>query len=170
MKHLYAPWRSSYSAEVTNGKTEKTTEKECVFCQMFKDNNDEKHQILRRFKYNVVMMNHFPYNPGHILIIPLAHVPTLDKLPQEARVEMMELTSASQKILTDILDAHGVNIGINIGKAAGAGIPSHIHQHVLPRFFGDTNFLPALAETKQISFDLDEIYQKLKPAFDKITL
>ncbi len=170
MKHLYAPWRSEYTAEVSNGKTENAKRDECVFCSMIQKNNDEKHQIFGRFKHNIVMMNHFPYNAGHLLIIPFEHVSTLDQLPQEARIEMMELANASHKILKDVLGAQGINIGINIGKAAGAGIPAHIHMHVLPRFVGDTNFLPALAETKQISFDLNEMYQKLKPAFNKINL
>lgn len=168
MKHLYAPWRDQYATQTINEKTENTTENECVFCQMIKKNNDTQFQILRRFKHNIVMMNHFPYNAGHLLIIPFAHVPTLDQLSKEARIEMTELAHASCLILQNKRNAQGVNIGINMGKAAGAGIPAHLHQHILPRFFGDTNFLPILAETKQISFDLDQVYQELKPEFDTI--
>jgi len=169
MKQLYAPWREIYSASLTHTKTESALTHDCVFCDSFNANRDEHHLIFRRFKHMVIMLNLFPYNAGHILILPIAHIANLDELCQEARYELIELTTHVTAIIKNILGSHGVNIGMNLGKAAGAGIPSHLHMHVLPRFMGDTNFLPVLADTKQISFDLHKIYQKLKPEFDKIT-
>ena len=129
---------------------------------------DEKRFVLRRFKHCFVMLNLYPYNAGHLLIVPYLHEGQLSGLSSEARFELAELTMLSSQILRDELNAQGINIGMNLGRAAGAGIPSHVHQHVLPRWEGDTNFLATLADTKQISFDLHEIYKKLRPAFEQI--
>lgn len=170
MDILYAPWRSAYASDVARAKKEGTDTDECVFCTNLAQNEDEKYFIFKRYKHCVVKLNLFPYNAGHLLVMPLAHHMYLDELAQEVRAEMMELISASRKILADVLDAQGANIGFNVGKVAGAGMPSHIHAHVLPRWSGDTNFLPLLAQTKQISFDLREVYQKLKPAFEKLII
>ncbi len=168
MHYLFAPWRSKYAQDTGNTKTEKTTEKECVFCTMLKENNDKKNLILRRFDHNFVMLNQFPYNAGHLLIMPLEHKAALYKVSKKARTELMELTNKSIEILHDVLKAQGINVGINFGKIAGAGIPSHFHLHVLPRWQGDTNFLPTLSNTKQISFDLNDMYKQLKPSFATI--
>ena len=168
MKFLYCPWRSSYAKTDGHSKTEETTEKECIFCGVVKTQNNEQEFVLRRFTYNFVMLNRFPYNAGHLLVVPHKHIQFLHDVSKEARTELMELSSYSAKIVQNVLEAHGINMGINFGKASGAGIPSHYHMHVLPRWVGDTNFLPILAETKQISFDLHGMYKKLKPAFDSI--
>jgi ATP adenylyltransferase len=168
MKRLYAPWRTTYTKKVSGTKDENIGPEQCVFCQQFKENNDAKHFILRRFSYNVILLNLYPYNAGHILILPLNHCPDLVSMAQDARYEMMELITLSTEILKKALNAQGANIGFNIGKAAGAGIPSHVHMHILPRWFGDTNFLPLIAETKQVSIDLQEIYNQLVPHFQKI--
>jgi len=170
MKQLHAPWRSQYAQDQGHKKQEGTPKTECDFCAQFKEDNDEKYFIIRRFKYNVVFLNRFPYNAGHLLMMPVEHIPQLHEMPQDARLELMELTTHSAKIVQDVLKAHGVNVGLNIGKAAGAGIPSHIHMHVLPRWLGDTNFLPVLGETKQISFDLTHMYNQLKPPFDALNI
>ena len=111
------------------------------------------------------MLNLYPYNAGHLLILPFEHTATLEALPKATRTEIMELTSLCTKILESELKCDGINVGINLGRAAGAGIPSHLHLHVLPRWNGDTNFLPTLADTKQVSFDLKKIYTLLKKAF-----
>lgn len=168
MDRLYAPWRSSYATDTDNGKKDDATPEQCVFCKHLKDNTDEKHFILRRFKHNFIMLNLFPYNAGHLMVLPFEHKAQLHDLTPPAREELMELTTQCVGIVTEVLGAHGVNVGMNIGKIAGAGIPSHLHMHILPRWLGDTNFLPTIGHTKQISFDLLEIYKKLKPAVEKI--
>lgn len=170
MKRLYTPWRSSYASNVQNFKDPSASSDECVFCSISRSNNDEKNHVLARYDHSYVVMNKFPYNAGHLLIIPFNHISSLEELPFQARVEIMELTTISIKALQDIVNAQGVNVGINLGRAAGAGIPSHLHVHALPRWQGDTNFLPALANVKTISFDINEIYHKLKPFFDSTTL
>lgn len=114
------------------------------------------------------MMNRYPYNAGHLLILPLKHTAALSDLTPAARAQLMELTHHCTEILKKVLDAHGVNIGMNLGKAAGAGLPSHLHMHVLPRWRGDTNFLPLLADVKPVSADLQQLFNKLKPYVKKI--
>ena len=170
MKRLYAPWRSLYAKSLHEGKGERSLKEQCDFCTQISANQDEKYFILKRFKHSFVCLNLYPYNAGHIMILPLKHQATLHELTKEARLEIMEAVSASTTIIQKVLESEGINVGINLGKAAGAGSPSHLHVHVLPRWSGDTNFLPALADTKLISFDLHEIYKKLKPEFDKLTL
>lgn len=168
MKKLYAPWREDYTVSVAHSNNPDTSPEACVFCNHFNDTNDENNLILKRFNHMVVMLNRYPYNAGHILILPHAHVGCLHELPQEARIELMELTTHSVEIVKKILKCDGINVGLNLGKAAGAGIPSHLHMHILPRFIGDTNFLPTIADTKAISFDLIKIYKNLKPEFDSL--
>lgn len=170
MNHLYAPWRSEYSASIAHSKKENISPEHCVFCMQVQDTADEKYFILKRFKHTFVLLNLYPYNAGHLLVLPYKHVATLSELPHEARAELMEVASHCYTIVKDVLGADGVNMGINFDKAAGAGIPSHLHMHVLPRWLGDTNFLPTLCDTKQISFDLNEVYKKLKPAFEDINI
>ncbi len=167
MKKLYAPWRSRYTQSTARGKKEKATEKECTFCTRLKQKKDSANFILKRFKHNVIFLNRYPYNAGHLLIIPIKHKDNLDKLSKETRAELMELITKSSTTLQKELGAQGINIGLNVGKAGGAGIPSHMHFHVLPRWVGDTNFLPTLTDTKQVSFDLNKIYKTLKKAFNK---
>lgn len=168
MKKLYAPWRSSYTTSTARTKNENTKKNECVFCSQIKEKKDAKHFILKRTKNSIVMLNLYPYNAGHLLVLPVSHTATLDKLSKEQRAELMELVSQTSSIVTKILGAEGVNVGLNLGKASGAGIPSHLHFHVLPRWIGDTNFLPTLSDTKQISFDLKKIYTQLKKGFENV--
>ncbi len=168
MKLLYVPWRNAYAKDAGRTKQPKTAAEECVFCTLSEKNDDEKNLVLKRAKHSFVMINKYPYNAGHLLVVPYQHTAELHDLPQEARTELMELTTQCSTIVKTTLDAHGINIGMNLGKIAGAGIPSHLHQHILPRWLGDTNFLPALSGTKTISFDLHQIYDQLKPAFDTL--
>jgi ATP adenylyltransferase len=168
MDLLYAPWRTSYSSSIHEAKQENASADQCIFCQQLERPDDAAHFIFRRFKRVMVMLNLYPYNAGHLLILPLAHLSRLDELDKQTRADIMELTTHSTEILTRVLGAHGINVGLNLGKAAGAGIPAHLHMHVLPRWTGDTNFLPTLAHTKQISFDLQDMFARLKPAFDAL--
>lgn len=165
VKRLYAPWRSTYATDISKTKDENASSDACVFCKQLSAFDDEKYWILKRYTHHIVMLNKYPYNAGHLLILPLAHVATLDTLSVDARAELMEITNYAVTVLKATLQPHGFNIGINLGKAAGAGIPSHLHMHVLPRFNGDTNFLTTIAETKQISFDLNDIFAQLKKRF-----
>jgi len=168
MKYLYAPWRSSYITKKT--KPEAINKDSCVFCLKLAENNDEQNFILKRFKHNAIILNLFPYNAGHLMIVPLEHKKRPLDLNHEARIEFMELTSQAINILEKDLRAEGLNVGLNLGSAAGAGIPTHLHMHVIPRWTGDTNFMPIIAETKPISLDLNIVYQDLKPLFDKIKI
>lgn len=164
MKRLYAPWRSAYAQKISRETKIKTSAKECVFCQILKEKDDEKNFIIKRYKHCFIMLNRYPYNAGHLLIIPTNHKKNLSDFDAKARSEMMEIMSLATEIVQK-KGAHGVNVGINLGKAAGAGIPSHLHIHVLPRYEGDTNFMPLLADTKQISFDLKKVYEEMKGWF-----
>ena len=165
MDVLYAPWRENYLKKTARGENEVQG---CPFCEQLKENADEKNMILGRFNHCFVVMNKFPYNGGHILILPLEHVASLQDLSEQARNEFIQLTSEGDRIIRETLKNEGSNIGFNTGKAAGAGIPSHLHMHVIPRWAGDTNFLPIIADVKQVSSDTREIFKELKPHFDKM--
>ena len=166
MKHLYAPWRQKYSKE----NKESIKKEGCPFCEKFKlsDSEDAKSYILKRFKHNAVILNLYPYNAGHLMVIPYEHKAQLHELSNDTLNELMQLTSKSSEILQQELGAEGINIGLNLGRNAGGGIPQHLHMHVLPRWQGDTNFLAVLADTKPISFDLNEIYKDLLPYFKEL--
>ncbi len=164
MKILYAPWRDEYTGQ------EEVPEEGCVFCIQLTHNTDEKYFILGRYKTMFIMLNRYPYNGGHILILPLEHIAHLEDLSQESQQELIYLISKSTSILKKELQAPGINVGMNLGKAAGAGIPSHLHAHVLPRWTGDTNFLPTLGNVKQVSRNLETIYHQLRPIFQKILI
>lgn len=167
---MYAPWRENYTNTTARTSTDSQDKDDCVFCIQLQENNDTAHFILRRFKHHNVMLNLYPYNAGHLLIITNNHIANLTDCSKEARTELIELTAQATDIVKKAFDANGVNVGINLGKAAGAGMPAHLHMHVLPRFTGDTNFMPTLANTKVISFDLKEIYHTLKGLFDAVVL
>ncbi len=168
MKRLYAPWRTAYTRSIERSKQDSAHDSECVFCQQISANDDEKYFILDRFDFTFALLNLYPYNAGHILLLPYTHTADLFSLSPEERSELIELASVTQIVLKTILTAQGFNVGINQGKAAGAGIPSHLHMHILPRWLGDTNFLPLIAGTKQISTNLHELYQQLLPSFKEI--
>lgn len=165
MKQLYCPWREDYSKDDSHSKQQHATEQECVFCNQFNNSNDNENLIIKRFEHCIVMLNKYPYNAGHILILPKEHVSDLSLLSSAARAELMELTTLAVTVTREQINAQGANIGLNIGKIAGAGIPSHLHMHMVPRYNGDTNFMVTIAETKNISFDLIEMLKRLKPHF-----
>ena len=170
MDILYAPWRSTYVKKNKSHTAAQNTENPCPFCVAGMSTDDAKAFVLRKSEHTLVMLNLYPYNAGHILIVPRAHARTLNDVSSETRREMMELMNSSIELLTSVLQATGINSGFNLGDAGGASIPEHLHIHVLPRWLGDTNFLPLLAHTKQISIDLIELYQQLKPHFEQIVL
>lgn len=170
MKMLYAPWRENYTTDSARGPngTDNAPQKECTFCNQLQQNNDAENFILGRYKHSYIVLNRYPYNGGHLLILPLEHKAKLEDLSHDTKTELMDLISASSHILEQELQAKGINVGLNMGKAAGAGLPSHLHFHVLPRWIGDTNFLPTIAEVKTVSVDLLSVFKKLKPHFQKL--
>jgi len=162
MKHLYAPWRGNYSKET---EQEKLTPKECPFC-ITDSTPDEARLILKRYMHVFVMLNKYPYNAGHCLVVPYQHTGNLSELSHEARVELIEVTTQTNTILEKFCKADGTNIGINSGsKASGGSIPDHLHMHIVPRFIGDTTFLVTIADTKPISASLSALYTELKKEF-----
>lgn len=160
-KLLYAPWRDHY----VNGSGEAIIES-CPFCDQYSAEQDENNFLLKRYQHCFVLLNLYPYTTGHLLVIPKRHVPNLTDLTHEEFVELMDIVVLCQRILKNEVRADGFNIGINQGRVAGAGVPAHLHVHVVPRFSGDTSFLTATTATQVVSSDLASVYNKLKPPFD----
>ena len=155
MDYLYAPWRTEYII----GKKIKG----CVFCHISQHSElDKESHILFRDKHCFIVMNKYPYTPGHFMIIPHFHVDSLEKLDFEVWMRMSQLTQSGVAMLKDGFGADGVNLGMNLGSAAGAGIAEHIHLHLVPRFFKDTNFITTVANTRVYSTNFQKIYEKLK--------
>jgi ATP adenylyltransferase len=154
---LWAPWRMQYVAGPRPGG--------CILCDKAKEDEDAKNFILARGPLTYVLLNIYPYNCGHLMIAPYRHVAVLESLSSEEKGEMIAWASTSERILREAFQAEGFNIGINIGKIAGAGIDGHLHMHVVPRWNGDTNFMPVLGETKVIPEHLEETYAKLVPHY-----
>lgn len=160
MKRLWTPWRMKYlEAERPKG---------CVFCAKIEGDDDRANHILYRGQHACVMLNLYPYNSGHLMVIPYAHVSKPADLPMEVQVEMLTLVNKCLEVLQRAIRPEGFNIGVNLGRAAGAGIDEHVHVHAVPRWNGDTNYMAILAETRVVPELLDETYSKLKPIFDEI--
>jgi ATP adenylyltransferase len=161
LDRLWSPWRSEYIAAGSTADS-----KECVFCEIQRDPaNDEKNLILHRARHNFVVLNLYPYIPGHLLIVPFEHLRSLNDTPQETSNEMMDLAKRAQTALGQTYNPAGYNIGINLGAAAGAGIVDHIHLHILPRWIGDSNFISTIGDTRVLPEDLATTYQKLLGKF-----
>ncbi|MFH0889443.1 MAG: HIT domain-containing protein [Planctomycetota bacterium] len=156
MHRLWAPWRSSYINSNPQHK------KHCFLCQALKDEKDRKNFLLKRGKTCFVIMNLFPYNAGHLLIAPNAHKANLEDMESDEMLDLFKTTIKMKGVLTKVLKPEGFNIGFNIGSVAGAGLISHLHLHLVPRWKGDTNFMPVLSETKVISQSLLKLYKKLQ--------
>lgn len=154
MDNLWAPWRIKYIL----GK--KTTG--CIFCQKPKQKKDKANYILKRGKFVFSILNIFPYNNGHTLIVPYRHIDSIEKMNNDELIEMFDFIKHTSKLLKTKLNAQGFNIGFNIGKVAGAGIDKHLHIHIVPRWQADTNFMPVLTGTKIISQSLEELYNIIK--------
>jgi ATP adenylyltransferase len=157
MDQLWAPWRQAY---VTAAKPP-TSGDACFLCAGLADNDDRKHLIALRTPLSVVMLNRFPYNNGHLLIAPRAHKGRLDELTSEELLETQETLRRMVRILDELMHPDGHNIGLNLGRAAGAGLPGHLHWHIVPRWNGDTNFMPIFADVKVIVQSLESLYDLL---------
>jgi len=139
----------------------------CPFCNRIEQSQDEKNLIVFRTKSAIVMMNRFPYNNGHLLIMPKRHIAELEQFNQSEILEIHHLLTLAIQALNRAMSPEGFNLGLNLGKVAGAGILDHIHWHIVPRWSGDTNFMPVIAETKVMPEHLQAVYDKLKKAFIK---
>jgi ATP adenylyltransferase len=157
MDYLWTPWRYAYvtAAEKISG---------CIFCDLPKQ-GDVKARIVHRAKHCYIVLNTYPYTPGHIMVVPFQHLDQLQKLPVEAAHEMIELAQKMEAILRQLYSPDGVNLGMNIGKAAGAGVAGHIHMHVLPRWVADANFVSVIGETRILPESLEMTYDRIKGAF-----
>jgi len=157
MKTLWAPWRMTYLEEgPTTG---------CFFCDAFTSDDDRAHLVLARPPSAVVMLNKYPYGSGHLLVAPRAHVGRPEDLPPAEYAALGEAVRLAAVGLRDAFTPEAMNIGMNVGRAAGAGVADHCHWHLLPRWTGDTNFMPLLAEVKVMSEHLQATYDRLKPHF-----
>ena len=161
MDKLWAPWRVKYVTKLI-GKTKK-----CVFCQILREKKDKKNFIFLRTRYSFAVLNIYPYNNGHTLIMPYRHINDLTKLTFDEQHDLLALLTKVRKLLDRVVRPKGYNIGINLGRAAGAGFPGHVHIHIVPRWVGDVNFMPVTAETKVISQSLQTLYQRLMQAQKK---
>ncbi|HUY01625.1 MAG TPA: HIT domain-containing protein [Candidatus Deferrimicrobium sp.] len=155
MRNIWAPWRFKYI-------TQQEKEEGCLFCRVSKKNEDEKNLIIARKEHCFLMLNLYPYNNGHLMISPYVHVATLDALPKEQLIELFDTVSNACANIRTEMKPDGFNIGLNIGSVAGAGVAEHLHVHVVPRWAGDTNFMPVIGNVKVISEALEDTYKKLK--------
>lgn len=160
MEVLWAPWRMEY---VSSGNEKE----ECIFCPCDDRNQDEKRLILFRGNQSTVLMNRFPYINGHLLVAPLRHAPSLDALLPEEKIDLITMVEKSVGVLKEVMNPEGFNVGLNLGKAAGAGVEEHIHFHVVPRWIGDTNYMTVFAEVRVIPEHIQATYRKLLPFFKK---
>jgi ATP adenylyltransferase len=160
MRYISAPWRADYVRRAL-------TMKRCVFCEALKGRDDRVPAVLYRGRHNFVLLNKYPYTPGHLMIAPRRHVADfVDAHPSE-RAELAELFQTALRVLRQAYAPHGFNAGMNLGPSAGAGVAGHYHLHVVPRWTGDSNFMPLVGATKVFIEDLDTTYQKLRPLFDE---
>jgi ATP adenylyltransferase len=157
MDYLWTPWRYAYvtAAEKISG---------CVFCDLPTEGDDAKVRIVYRSQNCYIVLNMYPYTPGHVMIVPFAHLDELQKLPAAAANEMMELAQRMERVLRVLYSPDGINMGLNIGKAAGAGVAEHIHMHVLPRWVADSNFVSVVGETRILPESLEMTYERIKGA------
>jgi ATP adenylyltransferase len=157
MEILYTPWRMKYITSVRNKK------EGCVFCAALNESpeHDRENYLVYRAKMAFAVMNLYPYNPGHLMILPYAHIATLSDIPFDVQVEMIALTSYFTELLSQLMRPDGFNIGLNIGRAAGAGIDDHLHMHIVPRWNGDSNFMPVIGETRLLPEELTDTYDKI---------
>ncbi|HEY3416879.1 MAG TPA: HIT domain-containing protein [Armatimonadota bacterium] len=158
-ERLHAPWRMEY--------VEKTVQPsgECIFCEKPRQQCDQANYIVYRGEFNYVILNVFPYNSGHLMVIPYQHTADLTELPLATQAEMMRLTTLAVVALKRVMRPDGFNVGMNIGRPAGAGIADHLHLHIVPRWSGDTNFMPVIGNTRVLPESLERTWEKIRAAF-----
>lgn len=157
MERLWAPWRMKYIRELIPLKKPQ----KCIFCEAIKSEKKREKLVLVKGKYAFIMLNLFPYNSGHLMVAPIRHVPSIELLSEEESLDLWKLTQLSVILLRKAIKPDGFNIGINIGRIAGAGVEDHVHIHVVPRWCGDTNFMPVISNTKVIPEAIYDTYDFL---------
>jgi ATP adenylyltransferase len=160
MKVMWAPWRMTYVKHARKPAA-------CIFCSTARERRDEANLLLHRSAHGFVIMNLYPYNSGHVMVAPYAHVRSLESLSDESALDLIRLTNFSLAVLRAEIRPEGFNVGINIGRVGGAGIETHVHLHIVPRWNGDTNFMPLFSETRVIPEHLRATYRKLRERFRK---
>jgi len=154
LNRIWAPWRIKY---ITSEK-----KKVCIFCKAYKEKKDKKNLVIFRSDYSFVLFNKFPYNNGHILIAPYRHIANFEELNDSEVYDLHKLLVKMICVFKKAIKPQGFNIGVNLGKVSGAGIEDHLHMHLVPRWMGDTNFMPVISDTKIISQSLEDLYIKIK--------
>lgn len=162
MQRLWAPWRETYITKVINNQ-----HKGCTFCRILKEKKDEKNYIFLHSKLSFAVLNIYPYSNGHCLILPKRHVGDVSQMTSAELTDMMKTLVKAKALLEKAMNPHAFNVGFNLGRLAGAGIPDHVHMHVVPRWQADHNFMPIVSDTKVISQSLEGIYQALNHANKK---
>jgi ATP adenylyltransferase len=162
MDYLWTPWRYGYITEHVNEPGQRT---ECIFCAAAACANDREALVVHRAERNFVIVNRFPYTSGHVMVVPYEHAPSLESFADETLTEMIVLARHCEKRLRALYRPDGLNIGVNIGKSAGAGVADHLHMHVLPRWTGDANFMTAVAETRVLPEEIATTWERLRAAF-----
>ena len=159
MENLYSPWRIDYILQ--------ENEDGCIFCKKPSENDDKNLLILKRGEYTYIIMNLYPYNNAHLIVVPYSHKSNLSELKDTEMLEMFKMVQLSEQVLTKVYHPDGFNIGLNLGKVAGAGIADHLHIHIVPRWLGDTNFISTIGQTRVIPERIEDTYNKLKYEFSK---
>ena len=160
MDRLWTPWRYSYVSAAG-------PDRGCIFCEKAASSDDRGNYVLLRAERNFLILNLYPYTSGHLMIAPYEHMATLGEAPQETLHEMMRLTARAERALRQVYGPDGLNIGMNLGESAGAGIAGHIHMHVLPRWTGDGSFMTTVAETRVLPEALETTYERVKAALNR---
>lgn len=163
MKRLWTPWRMAYLKREASGSDE-----ECLFCRKASSDNDAAEHVLYRGMHCFVTLNLYPYNNGHMMVVPYRHVGALDDLDEATLTELMVVTRKALQVLRAAYNPHGFNIGMNLGKAGGAGIDEHLHQHIVPRWSGDTNYMAIIAQTRIVPEWIDDTYTLLKAVWGEL--
>ncbi|NOX87705.1 MAG: HIT domain-containing protein [Calditrichaeota bacterium] len=162
MKHLWAPWRMKYILD----EIDKTDG--CIFCEFPEANDDSKYLIVYRSEKCFVILNKFPYNNGHVMVVPYLHTGDFLQVPDDILMDMQKTIQKTIQVMKNVMNPHALNIGMNLGRIAGAGIDEHLHYHLVPRWDGDTNFMPIIADTKVISESLEATWKKMHDEFQRL--
>jgi len=159
-KAIWAPWRSAF---ILSRK-----DKGCIFCNRLKMKDSLRNLIVYRGEKTFVILNKFPYNVGHTMVVPMRHVGQLERLTRQESIEFFDLTRKTVAVIKKALKPNAMNLGMNLGRSSGAGITGHLHMHIVPRWTGDTNFMPVIGKTRVVSLPLEPVYERIRAEFDRL--